>query len=63
MYYLPCLNVCQPHQHLICRCLMGANDMFAFVVNFLNANWQLKYITIELFKATKTIGHAMALKL
>ncbi len=37
--------------------------MFAFVVNFLNANWQLKYITIELFKATKTIGHAMALKL
>jgi hypothetical protein len=42
---------------------MGANDMFAFVVNFLSANWQLKHITIELFEATKIIGHAMALKL
>ncbi len=34
--------------------------MFALVINFLSSDWQPKYVTIGLFKTTKTIGQALA---
>jgi hypothetical protein len=41
----------------------GAHGIFALVVNFLDANWQPKQVTIGLFETTKTIGQALAINL
>jgi hypothetical protein len=41
----------------------GAHDVFAMVVNFLYTNWELKHITIGLFKAHDTSGGTMIIKL
>lgn len=37
----------------------GANDMFALIINFLIADWQLKHVTLGLFEANETIGQAL----
>jgi hypothetical protein len=34
----------------------GALDTFAFVINFLTLDWELKHVTIDLFEAKDTIG-------
>jgi hypothetical protein len=39
------------------------HDLFDVVVNFLSSNLEPKHVTISLFKATKTNGTAMAIKL
>jgi hypothetical protein len=31
----------------------GAYDVFALVINFLNSDWQLKHVIVDLFEATK----------
>ncbi len=41
----------------------GAQDIFAFVINFLGFDWQPKQITIGLFEATKINGQTLANKL
>jgi hypothetical protein len=41
---------------------VGMHDIFDVVVNFLSNNWELKHVTIDLFKATETNGVAMAIK-
>jgi hypothetical protein len=38
----------------------GAYDIFALVIKFLGAIWQLKHIAIGLFEASNTFGHALA---
>jgi len=38
----------------------GAYDIFSFVIYFLGIDWQPKHITIGLFKAFDTFGHALA---
>jgi hypothetical protein len=40
----------------------GVHHIFALVINFLGSNWQPKwvYVTIGLFKATKTIRQTLA---
>jgi hypothetical protein len=38
----------------------GAHDIFALVINLLGFDWYLEQVTIYLFKATKTIGQALA---
>jgi hypothetical protein len=42
---------------------MGAHDVFALVVNFINIDWQPKHVTIMLFKATKITDQTKVLKL
>jgi hypothetical protein len=42
---------------------IGAHDVFALVVNFINANWQLNQIIIGLFGAIEITSQAMAMKL
>ncbi len=37
-----------------------AHDVFALVISFLGMHWQPKHITIRLFEASETIGHALA---
>lgn len=41
---------------------VGVHDIFDVVVNFLSNNWELKHVTVDLFKATETNGAAMAIK-
>jgi hypothetical protein len=41
----------------------GNYDIFALVVNFLNAYWQPKQVTIGLFEVTETIRQALAINL
>jgi hypothetical protein len=36
-----------------------AYDIFPLVIKFLGTNWQPKHITIELFEAFDTFGHAL----
>ena len=43
--------------------LKGAYDIFALVVNFLNADWVPTHVTLVLFKACDTSGAAMAVQL
>ncbi len=40
---------------------IGAHDVFALVVNFINANWQLNQIIIGLFGAIEITSQAMAM--
>ncbi len=42
---------------------MGAYEVFALVVNFINANWQPKQVTIGFFEAIEITGQTMAVKL
>jgi hypothetical protein len=41
----------------------GAHGIFALVVNFLDANWQLEQVTIGLLEAIETIGQALVVNL
>lgn len=42
---------------------MGAHDVFALVVNFIDIDEQPKHVTIMLFKATKIIDQIKVMKL
>jgi hypothetical protein len=34
----------------------GAYDIFSFIINFLDGNWKLRKVTIDLFEAKETIN-------
>jgi hypothetical protein len=38
---------------------IGADDVFALVINFLNNDWQPKHVTIGLLEMTKIIGQTL----
>jgi uncharacterized protein YktA (UPF0223 family) len=42
---------------------MGAHEVFALVVNFINADWQPKQVTIGFFEVIEITGQTMAVKL
>jgi hypothetical protein len=38
----------------------GARDFFAIVINFLEVDWQLKDVTLELLEDNETSGQTLA---
>jgi hypothetical protein len=54
-----CLSTTTTFDHWIS---IGAHDVFALVVNFINANWQPNQVTIGLFGAIEITSQTMAMK-